>query len=182
MCLFWAFYMNRILQYVVFYYWSLWLNMMLPRTISVAVCVSTSFLFIALSQLSEPAIHGLLGLSEHFLCVGHLKELLWNWGEASMNTTQNEWDYSHLHLWQWHNCAEPKICLNRMAGPSCMLWPPAGTGLVWEGLVGAGTLRWGKGLIACVSGLGRAWVQFLIFRHLRKVCRGSPGSICSICQ
>ena len=111
-----------------------------------------------------------------------MKEFIWNWREASMNTSQNEWDYGHPHPWQWHNYAEPKICLNRMAGPSYVLWPPVGTGLVWEGLMGAGVMRWGKCLIAYVSGLGRAWVQFLIFKHLKKVCRGSPGSICSVCQ
>lgn len=68
-------------------------------------------------------------LSQHFLHFGQLKEFIWIWREASMNTSQNEWDYGHPHLWQGHNYAEPKICLNRMAGPSYVLWPPVGTGL-----------------------------------------------------
>lgn len=156
-----------------FYCWSLSLNMFWAVTIHVP---SISYCIGALWASSL-----WFGLSQCFIYLGQLKEFVWNGREANMNTTQNEGDCSHPHRWHAHNYAEPKICLNRMQAQ--VVFCDLLLALVSSRRACGCWYSWVRQVPpSFVSGLGRVWVQFLFFRHLREVCRGSPGSICSVCQ
>ena len=73
-CLFWTFYINGIIQYVVFCIWLLSLSITLAKFIHSVACISTSFLFIT-KQYSIIWIYhpySIICLSMHHLSIhGH---------------------------------------------------------------------------------------------------------------